>query len=551
MKSDWLDRIGNWNPQLFRELKGRLKPRNIAIAIVVTLALQLFLLFYHYNQLPLSPSYASPIGYCVSNEQGCIVNAMSDGWLIDWRKWWFDLFKWLSWLLPSILMAPAVYLLINDLDQEERRGTLNFIRLSPQPSRSILLGKLLGVPSLLYLAVATVIPLHLVSAVGAGAPIRFIFSFYLMLVAGCFFINSAALLCTALEKNITGAGKVQMDSGKALACILLTIFVLIPLYMVWNLKTTWSRFNHYLLGRAGDTWTYSGWQWFNFPLGENIAIAHIFSLTVLGLTTYWIWHALERRFNNPTATLLSKKQSYWVVACFEIVMIGFTFQWSLASTVPDSFAVPALLCTINLVGFFALIVALSPSRQSLLDWARFRRERSSNIGFWHHSLVQDLLWADKSPGLAAIALNGVLMVTVLAPWMFFWYKDNAQIQVLLGLVLCFNLILIYAAIAQLVMLVRSSKRAVLAVSAVKIAILLPIVLFAIVNRGLVGGHGYNLLLFSPALWVELNSASIPTLLLTALGEWIFLGLLCFQLTRRVKQLGASTSQPLLANSTKS
>lgn len=44
MFSTLLDRLGNWNPQLLRELKGRLKPRNVIITIALSLVSQLMLL---------------------------------------------------------------------------------------------------------------------------------------------------------------------------------------------------------------------------------------------------------------------------------------------------------------------------------------------------------------------------------------------------------------------------------------------------------------------------------------------------------------------------
>ncbi|NER20976.1 MAG: hypothetical protein F6J86_16680 [Symploca sp. SIO1B1] len=38
MTPSLLDKLGDWNPQLFREIKGRLKPRNILIAVAISLA---------------------------------------------------------------------------------------------------------------------------------------------------------------------------------------------------------------------------------------------------------------------------------------------------------------------------------------------------------------------------------------------------------------------------------------------------------------------------------------------------------------------------------
>jgi hypothetical protein len=57
MTLPWLDRLGEWNPQLFREIKGRLKRRNIAIAIATSLLGQLLVLLYWLRQIPTQHYY--------------------------------------------------------------------------------------------------------------------------------------------------------------------------------------------------------------------------------------------------------------------------------------------------------------------------------------------------------------------------------------------------------------------------------------------------------------------------------------------------------------
>jgi hypothetical protein len=52
MKLNWLERLGDWNPQLMRELKGRLKPRNLLIAGTISLLGQFLLLLLVQTQLP-------------------------------------------------------------------------------------------------------------------------------------------------------------------------------------------------------------------------------------------------------------------------------------------------------------------------------------------------------------------------------------------------------------------------------------------------------------------------------------------------------------------
>jgi ABC-type Na+ efflux pump permease subunit len=59
------------------------------------------------------------------------------------------MFMSLSVFVLFIMLGVGTYMLISNLANEERRGTLNFIRLSPQSTLSVLGGKLLGVPILL------------------------------------------------------------------------------------------------------------------------------------------------------------------------------------------------------------------------------------------------------------------------------------------------------------------------------------------------------------------------------------------------------------------
>lgn len=50
-----LDKIGNWNPQLFREIKGRLNTGNMAIASAFSLSAQVLLFKSVSAQIPVPP----------------------------------------------------------------------------------------------------------------------------------------------------------------------------------------------------------------------------------------------------------------------------------------------------------------------------------------------------------------------------------------------------------------------------------------------------------------------------------------------------------------
>ena len=90
---------------------------------------------------------------------------------------WLDLFIILSIIGTISLLVVGTYLLIADLIREESRGTLNFIRQTPQSAHNILLGKVLGVPVLLYIFILLLFPLHLMAGFKAQIPFGLIVGF--------------------------------------------------------------------------------------------------------------------------------------------------------------------------------------------------------------------------------------------------------------------------------------------------------------------------------------------------------------------------------------
>ncbi len=93
-----------------------------------------------------------------------------------------------------ILFAGGVYLLIEDLSQEQQRQTTQLIRLSPRSGCNILLGKLLGVPILIYEIVVLLIPVTLITGIRAGVAPSALLSFFLILIAVWILVASAAIL---------------------------------------------------------------------------------------------------------------------------------------------------------------------------------------------------------------------------------------------------------------------------------------------------------------------------------------------------------------------
>ncbi|MBW4497160.1 MAG: hypothetical protein KME26_29710 [Oscillatoria princeps RMCB-10] len=515
------NRLTDWNPQLFRELKGRLKTRNVALAVTVSLLGQLLVLFYFWSQLPVQGSSYS--NYCLKdNNYDCIQDALGNV-AINWAAWWLDLFRVLGLGSFLILLIGGVYTLTADLAEEQRRGTLNFIRLSPQSSQSILTGKILGVPALLYLVFALSVPLQWWACLAAGVPVQAILGGYAFSGAVCFFFYSAALLYVFL-----GGAQAWIAALVAWSCGW-------PFIMM-----------------AGAIVAETTEKYFDWNKQSGLALLFGFVLINVGLWTYGICQALNRRFCNPSATVISKKQSYFAVALFQLSMLVIALP-SLAynpskNTLFEQLYVVAIL---NLCWFLGMIAAMSPDRQALLDWARYKEANSQNTGVKRKSflggsssVMRDLIWGEKSPMPVAIAIQLAIAAAMWVPWILLWPQNEGKLQAFLGVIAGVNLLLIYAALAQLILLIKARKPAIWAAGAVGAAIFLPLVV--LLQLSATPEKAPVLWLFSILPWVALEHASATSVFLTFIAQWGILGLLSAVLTRKLQRAGESASKALLA-----
>jgi hypothetical protein len=517
MTSTWFNRLSDWNPQFFREVKGRLKSRNLVFTAAVSLTLQMLVLLVFWGMLP--DAETSSNAYCTGGGSykwfKCIDDAFGNR-IVNWQGWWLDIFKTLGWGMSFILLIAGVYMLIGDLSKEDRKGTLNFIRLSPQRGAAILIGKMLGVPIVPYLAVALVVPFHLWAAVGAGVSAKVVLSMYLITLAGCAFFYSGALLYAFLGGSQSWLGAVSVWGVYSI------------LFSITN--APYHPFKYL--------------QWFWIKLGQSLPLAVGFVLVNLAIGTFWNWRALNRRFRNPLATLISKGQSYVMTASFEILMLGFVLRdrstWEYEYPIHDVLVVAFF----NLFWFLVLIAALTPHRQPLLDWARYRRSNVASVRkFWSRSVMRDLVWGDKSPALLAIALNLLIAAVTFTPWIASWSNLGQQFQALATIALGVTFVLICAAIAQMMLFARHQRRAILAMGTVSGALFLPPILLSAL-----GFSPYK----APLLWLftafafgALEHVSAMTVVFSFLGHLTILSTLTMQITRQLQKAGESETKALL------
>lgn len=613
MQLNWLDRIGDWNPQLFRELKGRLNLRNVAIALVMSVVCQmLFFLSWsgrvpsenihisdpyckvqatyfsyqqqdqklqaQYRQLQnqfnhyTTPQHYNPekiqqLKQEIEVHKGKVKdiqlkyngNCPKDE--INVEKWWKDhyaqMFTGLCVMLTFALLVVGCYMLISDLAGEERRGTLNFIRLSPQSSQSILSGKILGVPALLYLAAALTIPFQLWLGFLAEIPLGEVISFWVVLIGSCAFFYSAAVLLGLVSYWFSGFQS-WFGAGAVLAFLSFTNYKSIA-YSPNDWLNLFSPvvLLPYLVDRTGSPYTQlpfsqgviQDWQWFYFPLGASGISVIIFALLNYGVGTYWIWQALNQRFRNPSTTMLSKRQSYFLSASFAVVTLGFAVQSTGKQHTPSLFDNFITLLSMNWLLLVGLIAALSPHRQALQDWARYRREQTSGRkGFWKSSLVQDLIVGEKSPAVVAIAINLAIIaapVALCSLILFIGSDRSSKLQLLSGLVLNLTFILICAALTQLMLLLKTDKRAIWASgTVVGMTLVLPALLGLLSIHP--GENGGGLWLFTSAPWDALRHASTTLIAQVLVVQWCILSLLSWRLTRQLQQAGESSTKALFA-----
>ncbi|MBD2356808.1 hypothetical protein H6G41_19620 [Tolypothrix sp. FACHB-123] len=566
MNLNWINQVGDWNPQLLRELKGRLKPRNLILSAAISLLGQFLLFMYFQTQLPnkLELVYSPSHKYCTGtpesfHQRKCLVDEFGDI-IINWQLWYLDVFTWLSIIGCFTLLTAGAYLIINDLASEEKRETLNFIRLSPQSPQSILSGKMLGVPILLFIGLLLAIPLHLLSALAGKIPLAETFSFYIVVVAACILFYSAALLF-GLVGSWLGGFQSWLGAGVVLCFLIVTMRIAAvelsddyPLVFARLINPT------YLIPDTAISSTFSSvsarlinFQWFSLSVGDSLYTTLGFTLIIYGLGTYCIWQSLNRCFRDPNTTMLSKRQSYLLTACYALITLGLA-NWSrlVLESDPGHYKLAENLVCLLFLDFWLflyLIAALNPHRQTLQDWARYRRTARAK-GLVDSRLVQDLIWGEKSPGLIAIAINAIIAsVAISGLVLLSQYSASHKLNALFALVLSVSLAMVYAALAQLLLFTKNHNRVFWSAATVGTAIILPVIIVAIFTSSYRDNNFlwlYSIIGPIFAISPDGKYLSPITALLPILSYWTMMSLLVFQLRRNLVKAGESATKAMLA-----
>jgi hypothetical protein len=540
-------KLGEKNPQIFRELKGRLTVKNTIVTMLISFGIQGFLLLNLLGELPQKPSNRNrlPNGelepirvfnrFCehqvsVDPSSGgrelCKLDAAGN-FIIKWPVWWESVWGAICFIIPTALILGCVYLLITDLAREEKRGTLNFIRLSPQSPWCIFTGKIIGVPVLPYLGIVGTLPLFFLAGIQSGVSI-FTLLLWLVTMAGItWFFTSATILYALL-------GGVQAILTTFVASYLLSmpLIGINAIFSVWNQKGSWNIPPLY---------------WYFLSLSSHLAATCAFGLLCCGLATYWIWRAIERRYLNPHSPVLSKISTYWISGSIQFILLGFGLPiilnfYNANPWNAESIKIGTLILSIclNWTWGLMLILITLPQRQLLIDWSRYRRERDRG-NFLSRDLWKDFLTNDKSPAIVNVIANSLLIAAANLPLVFLVsLEKNYLYRWLIGGAISIALLTIYTTIFHLGIFIKWKRRNIVSTALVAGGVFIPVILFGVFGYGSsVRGIAGNFILFSPFLWLKISEASIVDLIGTLIMQILLAGILIAIFTRRLNRLGES------------
>ena len=327
--------------------------------------------------------YGAPL--CLPNSDG--------GFKVNWRQLYGDALPFVRGLFLTIMGLGGTAAILRNWLQEVKLGTLDFIRLSPEPGRRILLGKILGAPILFYVGALAWIPFHLYLA-----------------------FNSDTLPLDGFAADMFGLAALStVFVGALAACVWENTVMVVVLMLTPMVCGAW------LLGLAAfPTEVFrSGVRWYGVELTENIPVALAVGAGGAIAATVMLWQSACRRFENPQTPPLRRIQAYQIMAGFNGIALGFGFPLS-----SESLKNPYPADLWGTVGFFWMVVqiftlwATLPQRQTLLDWARYRhiqdrpKHRGMAWGQW--------LWQERSPNLWVPVVNGLVTWVIWSPWAIGW-----------------------------------------------------------------------------------------------------------------------------------
>ncbi|MEO0489827.1 MAG: hypothetical protein AAFZ49_09760, partial [Cyanobacteria bacterium J06659_2] len=158
----------------------------------------------NYYNIYCVPSQPLEFNVYARHDGKCMLEPNGQHYQVAWSRWYRDFFRVVSIVMAVALLSAGSFLLIQNIDREQRRGTLTFVRLSPRSALTVLGGQILGVPMVAYIAIALCLPLHLGMGLLAGLNPLALATFYGFLLINSVFFFSLSLLYGLLSQGLGG-----------------------------------------------------------------------------------------------------------------------------------------------------------------------------------------------------------------------------------------------------------------------------------------------------------------------------------------------------------
>ena len=222
-----------------------------------------------------------------------------------------------------------------------------------------------------------------------------------------------------------------------------------------------------------NTEIWQNFHWFSVNLESQNFILAILAICNFAVLNYFIWHGLQRCFRDPNNTMLPQRKSYVFMAYFAIVTIGFAGADQVAENV-------LYLLFLNFCAFLYLIAAITPHRQSLIDWARYRHINFKN---GHVKKGKGLISEDKSPAIVALSINAIIAIVCISSVVIFSGANlTEKVNYLIALGLALSLAILYVVIVQISLFMKTKHRVIASIFILGAVMILPLIVVAVLLR---------------------------------------------------------------------
>jgi hypothetical protein len=471
----WRDRLGHWNPQLWRELQGRLNGKTLALALVCSLIVQIafvFLCFAPVNDLvrsnPLDLRRDFPHGAaiaihtCINNEydrsdgypdmkalvQTCrddrhpAIKAWTEQALAD--GYGFGLHT------SPYCTGPMVPENSDPLCLGDGRGGYG-VSWSPVAremlpwwrwftmaltaiggayciAQSWANETKLGTLAFIRLSPEPRSRLLLGKVLGTPA---LVYLFALTLLPLHLGLSSLASLPWSFKVASDGFA-IALAGTILVASLTASIWTGTPSLALLALVIPLLGLGSTLMGASdvaayGDPNTGPEAHWYGLSLFEEPTLALVLGTVVLLALAQMLWRSAIRRFDDPQSTPLTRWQTYGLAIALNGLALGFfvpigppTSSFSGLTTFQNWGAVAAGWLLYQMFAIWALF----PDRQRLLDWCRYRHldrtaAKVQGRPMTPHRRAINLgqwIWHEDSPPLAVPAILTGLTIILWSPW---------------------------------------------------------------------------------------------------------------------------------------